>query len=114
MRNTGERAALILRRTQALRKKREKRVNAALSALCGTLCVCLAGLFRIFTDGGGAGYVPGLYGSALLYGDAGGYVLAGVIAFMAGVIVTVLCVRHRHSGSDHGKEGSEKDERNDI
>jgi hypothetical protein len=43
----------------------------------------------------GMGSVPGMYGTMLMFDGAGSYVVAGVIAFMAGVLVAVLCLRHR-------------------
>jgi len=36
------------------------------------------------------------YGSILLANDAGGYVLTAILAFMAGVITTVLCSRYKN------------------
>ena len=35
-------------------------------------------------------------GSSLLGESAGGYILAAVIAFFAGVIITVVCYRKHH------------------
>ena len=104
MRNAEDRTALILRRMGALRRKRERRRDAGLTAVSFMLCVSLAGMFRALTDGGGTGHVPGMYGSALLYSSAGGYVLAGVLAFTAGVVITVLCFRHRHRTEEKEKK----------
>jgi len=104
MRKDAERTALILRRTQALRRRRRIRGNAVWSALCCALCASLVGLFRALTGDAGAGYVPGLYGSALLYGGAGGYVLAGVLSFALGVAVTVLCIRYKKKNGAAGRE----------
>ncbi|WP_458862568.1 hypothetical protein [Acidaminobacterium chupaoyuni] len=101
MMSAEERTALISRRTQALRQKREQRRDAKLATVCCALSICLVGLFHVLTDGGGASHMPGLYGSALLYGGAGGYVLAGVLAFAAGVIVTVLCMRSQKGKRKH-------------
>lgn len=108
MRDAEERTALILSRTRLLRQKREKNRDAGLFSVCCALCVCLAGLFRVLTDGGGTGHVPGFYGSALLYGDAGGYVLAGVLSFSAGVVITVLCIRCKKKQDQENKKWEEK------
>ena len=46
--------------------------------------------------GAGAAWAPdSVYGAFLLSPAAGGYVLAGVIAFAAGIAVTVLCIARR-------------------
>jgi len=111
MRNTDERTALIQQREQTLRRERAKHGNEALAAICCVLCVCLAGLFRVQTDGGGASYMPELYGSALLYSGAGGYVLAGVLTFTAGVVVTVLCIRKQEKNGGKTAMRKEKPDR---
>jgi hypothetical protein len=108
MLDTGQRTALILVRARTERRKRARRGDAGFAALAAALCACLAGLFRVCTDGGGAGYVPGFYGSALLYGSAGGYVLAGVLAFAAGVAVTVICIRSRKKQDKKDKNREDK------
>lgn len=44
------------------------------------------------------------YGAFLLPGEAGGFILAGVCAFVLGVLVTLLCLRLRGSvGMETGK-----------
>lgn len=108
MLDTGQRTALIMVRARTERRKRARRGDAGFAALAAALCACLAGLFRVCTDGGGAGYVPGFYGSALLYGSAGGYVLAGVLAFAAGVAVTVICIRSRKKQDKKDKNREDK------
>lgn len=104
MRNAEDRTALILRRMGALRRKRERRRDAGLTAVSFMLCVSLAGMLRALTDGGGVGHVPGIYGSALLYSNAGGFVLTGVLAFAAGAALTALCFRHRHRTEEKEKK----------
>ena len=84
----------VARRETILRGSRVSRRMAGLSALSAVLCVTLAVCFGYF----GRSAPPGVsaltvYGTILLGGGAGGYVLAAVLAFMAGVIVTVVCIR---------------------
>ena len=38
--------------------------------------------------------VTGMYGTILLYGDAGGYVLVAVASFILAVVITTLCIRY--------------------
>jgi membrane protein implicated in regulation of membrane protease activity len=104
MRSAEERTALILGRTRSLRRDQERRRDAGLLSACCALCACL---LLALTDGG-AGHVPGFYGSALLYGSAGGYVLAGVSAFAAGVVVTVLCIKYKKKQDRETEKGEEK------
>ena len=102
----GERVTALHLRMAALRERRERRKTAALGAGCAWLAVCLAAL--IF-GGSHPGGTAGAYtGATMLFENAGGYVLAAVLAFMLGVIITVLCFRirtKRESGrDDEGKE----------
>jgi hypothetical protein len=88
-----ERVAALHLRMAALRQRRERRKTGALGAGCAWLAVCLLAL--IF-GGSHPGGTAGAYtGATMLFEDAGGYVLAAVLAFMLGVIVTVLCIRYR-------------------
>ena len=81
-------------RVMTLRRKREIRWAAALSLLCFLQVLTLMMMAGTLADGG-QGNVPQPYGLALLSEDASGYVLVGVIAFMAAVAITVLCSRYR-------------------
>ena len=38
----------------------------------------------------------GMYGSVLLYKDAGSYVLVSVVSFVLAVVVTLCCIRLRN------------------
>ena len=40
----------------------------------------------------------------LLHENAGGYVLVGVTAFTAAVVITVLCIRYRERTRKHDAE----------
>lgn len=95
-----ERVASLHARMDALREKRERRKTAALGASCAALAAGL--VLLIFSEGtGGPGGTASLYsGATILSENAGGYVPLAVAAFIAGVIITVLCIRHgakRHS-----------------
>jgi len=50
----------------------------------------------------------------LLYSDAGGYILDGLLAFTAGVVLTVICIRMRKKAKPPGgispNSTSEKEE----
>lgn len=88
--------ALIRRvhqRAGAIQIRRERQARAALGAMCGLLGFALAALclglpMHALPRGD-------MTGASLLADDVGGYLLAAVLAFMAGVIITVLCLRYQ-------------------
>lgn len=96
MHDTPARVALVNKRVRQLRRRREKRAAGALGALCLALLGSLVGTMSLLTRGAPAAE-SGMYGSMLLYQDAGGYVLVGVVSFTAAVVITALCMRHRNS-----------------
>ena len=65
-----------------------------LSAACMVLFAFLAGMLHVV-----AGHTQmaaqGMYGSVLLYKDAGSYVLVSVVSFVLAVAVTLCCIRLR-------------------
>lgn len=76
-------------RAATLRRAREKRRTAAWSALCVALTMLLT-LETVTPHTPGTGMMTG---ASLLAAETGGYVLTAVIAFMAGVAITVLLKR---------------------
>ena len=94
MRSAEERIEALHSRMEDLQKAKERRINALLGAGCCMLTILLVAL--IFVNGSSNGATAGIYsGSTMLLEDAGGYVLAAVIAFMLGVIVTVIILGAR-------------------
>ena len=83
----------------ARRRARERRITAALRAGSGGLA-CFLLLLIYDLSGAHPARMAGLYsGATMLFEDAGSYVLLALGAFMAGVIITVLCIRmNRHEG----------------
>jgi len=82
------------RRAGALRRRRDRSLLRVWGGVSMGLLFSLLSLAAAFSGGHGlAG--NGIYGSSLLSDSAGGYVLTGVLAFMLGVGVSVLCFRHR-------------------
>ena len=86
----------ILLRGEKLRKKKEKNALKGLSTSVALLFLALAACIGTF---GGRGVLESRtdYGSFLLSAETGGYVLTAVIAFIAGVITTMLIKRYRKS-----------------
>lgn len=112
MHDTEARVRMVKKRALQKRRRREKRALWSLSALCLLLSVSLTGVMGAVT-GSGRPAVLALYGAILLHEDAGGYVLVGVIAFAAAVVITALCVhmrekqrqRNNAEKAEGGKEG---------
>ncbi len=100
MRTDQERIALLHRRAAQLKRQEEKKALA----LWGSVSVFLFMLLTAFTvrmtalprTPGGGDYT----GASLLAESTGGYVLAAVIAFMAGVIITVVIVKKQKNRKD--------------
>ena len=94
MRTTAQRVSALHIRMAARRRGLGRRAELSLGALCAGLSLCL--VQTIFGRGAHAGGAATLYGgSTLLFENVGGYVLAAVLAFTAGVVVTALCLRRQ-------------------
>ena len=109
MMTSEERIASLHIRMDALRERKEQRKTAALGAGCGALAVCLMAML-ISVGKPVSGGTAGLYsGATMLFENAGGYVAAAIAAFMAGVIITVACIRYRmkHEG-EAGPDGEQR------
>jgi hypothetical protein len=104
MHDTAERVRRVQLRAGELHRKRERRLLGGLASLCVLLAFSLVGTVGIMTGGGRGCTVLGSYGAILLHDDAGGYVLASVLAFTVGVVVTALCIRHRKKEKEKSKE----------
>lgn len=96
MQDTKERIRKVKLLARKMQYKRENRLIRALTGLCLILSLSLVGAVGLMTGAGGA-TVSGLYGTILLYEDAGGYVLVGLIAFALAVVITTLCLRYREN-----------------
>lgn len=95
MRTTNDIVMAVHARANGLRRARARRRLAlagwAGGALGVMLILAIGSLSGLQHRAAGVGYE----GASLLTDDAGGYVLAAVVAFMAGVAVTVLCMRSK-------------------
>ncbi len=94
MYDTAERVRRVKLRAKRLRRERENLLIGVLSAASAVLIFLMGAAYTMAGLGHG-GTVTGFYGTMLLREGAGGYVLAGVLSFVAGVAVTMLCIRCR-------------------
>ena len=92
MYDTARRVALVRQRVRKNIRRRQRRGIYGLSAACMLL---FAVLMQAISTVAGPGQPEawGVFGAMLLREDAGGYVLVGVAAFTAAVVLTVVCMR---------------------
>ena len=109
MRTNEERIKALHARVAALQRQRERQKTRAIGAASIVLSVCL--LFMVFNSGIHPGGAAGLYsGATMLFEGAGPYVLIAVVAFMAGVIVTVAIIKNRKKENSQISENRENAE----
>ena len=94
MRGNAERARLARRRAAILARRVQRRSIGALGAASCALFAALISALGAVTGPDSAAAI-GTGGAMLLYENAGGYVLVGVAAFAAAVVITVACIRYR-------------------
>lgn len=104
MYDTAERVRQVQLRAGELHRKRENRFLSGLTFLCTMLAFTLIETISVITDSRAGDTVSGLYGTMLLYDDAGSYVLTAVLAFTIGVVITVLCIRHKGKEKFKGEQ----------
>ena len=95
MNTTDERIARIHERAKEIKTERSRRmvkVGSAVSAALGVILITVIGFLTNGAGGVPAGTVSdvGYAGASMLGSAAGGYILVALVAFMLGVIVTVL------------------------
>ncbi len=101
---TDEALAEIMRRSDQIIIRRDRRTCRRLSGAAGTLLTALVLVIALLPETAAPAYNGSVYGSFLLSAEAGGYVLAAVIAFALGVVITLLCLRYRRRRTNHKEE----------
>ena len=95
MKTEAERINDLHKRARKLRRQRDRRGLMLTGGASAVLAVLLIAVMlrtdKIYQSITGSGFA----GASLLSESAGGYVLAAVIAFFAGVIITAVIYRHR-------------------
>lgn len=108
---TETRVREIGRRTRQYRKRYETRLLSCLTACSLFLLAGIGVLFRSIQTSGVASVADG-YGGVLLQDGAGAYVIVGIVAFVIGVSVTVLCIRLKNKSTNRtGSAEESEDER---
>ena len=107
MRGNAERARLARRRAAILARRVQRRSIGALGAASCALFAALMAALGAAT-GLDSAALSGTGGAMLLSEDAGGYVLVGVAAFAAAVVITALCMKYRDREKKRDTEEEEK------
>lgn len=110
MKYTTEKAVEeILRRSDQIVLRRSRRIGRALTGTSCLLAVLLLLVICILPGSRAQASAETAYGSFLLSPEAGGYVLAAMIAFVLGVITTLLVIRKQ---TPHEKTERPRDPQN--
>jgi len=96
--STDEAIAEILQRRERIVVRRRRRTCRVLSGAAGTLLLTLVLAIRLIPERTAVFSAESVYGSFLLSQEAGGYVLASVIAFVLGAAAAWLALRSRRNG----------------
>ena len=95
MRTTEERIEQLHRRAHEIKRESDKRAVRGWGGVSAALFVVLLVVTANLTGGMELADGSGLTGSSLLGESAGGYVLAAVIAFFVGAIITAVIYKRR-------------------
>ena len=95
MYDTAKRVALVKRRVHERSRRKRRREEISLSAVCLLLFTALMQTAGTAV-GRGQPEAWGVFGAMLLREDAGGYVLVAVVSFVAAAAITALCFRLRN------------------
>lgn len=99
MRSAEERLARMHERAAAIKKKEDKSRLRILGSLSAGLMICLVVVTQQLQSMQHETHAGQAAGTSLLDDSVGGYVLAAVIAFIAGVAITAVIFRYRNRGS---------------
>lgn len=106
---TEEALSEILRRRDRVVLRRDRSVLRILSVLTCGLFAALVLVIALQPGRAAEAPIGSVYGSFLLGPDAGGYVLAAVVAFALGVTVTLLSLRYRKTRHPERKQAQKND-----
>ena len=113
MKTTEQQIAEMHNRAEKMIQQQERYIVSALAVSSIVLCGALFGVISRFS-----GFFHGIYGesfagASLLDEGIGGYLLAAILAFMAGAAITVICLKRqkRTSGKAAGRGTTKEKEK---
>ena len=99
----------IDRRTRQYRRRTERRMIFCLT-VCSMFLLAGMGILLGNTQVAGISSVAEGYGAVLLRSGAGLYVIVGIVAFVVGMTLTVICIRFRKNSGNRTLEAEEREE----
>lgn len=97
---TDEALSEVMKRSKRVEIKRKRQISQIQSSAAVVLSLILLLVIAVLPSKS-AVTVPGsVYGSFLLSQEAGGYVLVALIAFVIGILVTLICIRKNRERAD--------------
>ncbi|MCR4727922.1 MAG: hypothetical protein K5796_04645 [Lachnospiraceae bacterium] len=98
MLNTDEQLKTIMDRAKVIKKKHDVKVTIAVEAVSSALCLIVLAAVTVLLPGFDAGSTAATqvrYGSLILRSSYIGYVVIGALAFILGILITLLCTQVR-------------------
>lgn len=102
--------AEILRRGDRITERRNRRAFRIYASATGVLLAASVALITLLPGWTKTEAERSFFGAFLLPSEAGGYVLAGVLAFALGVAVTIFCLYLRKRSERKGDPPAEEEE----
>ena len=119
MRSHEERVAETKRRIAKIEREKRRRRNTVTMASAVAACLVLILVLSLFMPGIAGQLRPGGYSdyemAASMFGENGalGYIIIGLLAFLLGVCVTILCFRIRLLNREEQSVEDKKEDRED-
>ena len=119
MRSHEERVAETKRRIAQIEREKRRRRNTVTMASAVAACLVLIVVLSLFMPGIAGQLRPGGYSDyemvASMFGENGalGYIIIGLLAFLLGVCVTILCFRIRLLNREEQSMEDKKEDRED-
>lgn len=95
MKTTDEALEEVLKRKKIVQDRRQRRTNRLLSAAAGTVMLAIVLFISVMPDPVSTETAIPVQGAFMLSADIGGYVIAVVLGFILGMLVTLLAKRKK-------------------
>lgn len=104
---TDEALSEIMLRSEQVKAKKERRKAQIRTGVIGILSLVLLIGGGMLSDKVAMTSEGSVYGSFLLSQQNGGYVLVALVAFVIGIVVTLLCLRNKRKQGNLSAKGDE-------
>lgn len=101
---SNEALELIFEKSKKIRAGRERRKTAVLGVASSVLAVLLIATVILLKGQTVSEATASHLGAFLLPSEAGGYVIAGVLAFILGILITTIVLRYSEKRKERKKD----------